>query len=87
MGGHEMMKWDALMEKKQVMFENGCLYDILIDKSYKRITNVKAYLIDLMWLLRRVSMVGNDLWEFPVIKGGNTSVVPRQQVGDSCLCF
>ena len=82
MGGHERMKWDALKEKKQVMFEKWVFIMIfLIDKSYKRITNVKTYWIVSVGLLRRVLEVGNDLQEFLVIAGGNKSVVQQQQQG------
>ena len=73
------MKLDALKEKKQVMFENECL-DIWL-KKLSRITNLKAYWNCSVQLLRGVSVVGNDLWEFPVIAGGNTSVVPQHQQG------
>ena len=71
------MKLDTLKVKKTgYVWKYVFIMIFFTDKSYKRITNVKVYWIVSMWLLRRVSMVGNDLWEFPVIAGRNKSVVP-----------
>ena len=47
----------------------------VIKNKNERITNLKAYWIVSVWLLRRVSVVGNELQEFPVIAGGTTSMV------------
>ena len=53
----------------------------VIKNKNERITYLKAYWIASLGLLGRVSVVENDLWEFPVISGGTMSVERQQQQG------
>ena len=67
--------------KKWVFLIIFWLAKVIIKNKNERITNLKAYWIVLVWLLGSVSVVEHDLWEFPVIVGGTTSVVQHKQQG------
>ena len=77
MGGHENDEVRRVKGKetsyiwKLVFIMIFWLTKVIRNKNEK-ITNLKAYWIISMWLLGRISVVENDLWEFPVIAGGTT---------------